>query len=70
VAAWLWCAFYAIFPHNFLIAMFGVSFGFACVAITVGALRFWRAIDPSDSAAPRGAAAGAMRDAATRFEFE
>ena len=58
-------SFYAIFPHNFLIAMFGVSFGFACFAITVGALRFWRAIELRDSPAPHGAAASAMLDAAT-----
>ena len=58
-------SFYAIFPHNFLIALFGVSFGFACVAITIGALRFWRAIESRDSAPHRGAAAGAMRDVAT-----
>ena len=42
-----------------------VSFGFACFAITVGALRFWRAIELSDSPAPHGAAASAMLDAAT-----
>ena len=58
-------SFYAIFPHNFLIAMFGVSFGFACFAITVGALRFWRAIELRDSPVPHGAAASAMLDAAT-----
>ena len=33
-------SFYAIFPHNFLIAIFGLSFVFACVAITMGALVF------------------------------
>jgi citrate/tricarballylate utilization protein len=58
-------SFYAIFPHNFLITIFGVSFGFACLAIMIGAWRFWRAIEPRGSRAPPGATAGAMRDAAT-----
>ncbi len=57
-------SFYTIFPHNFLIAMFGLSFTFACVAITIGARRFWRAIAPRDSSALRGTTASALHDAA------
>ena len=40
-------SFYAIFPHNFLIAIFGLTFAFACFAITIGAVRFWRATEPA-----------------------
>ena len=58
-------SFYAIFPHNFLVAIFGLSFVFACLAITVGTARFWHAIEPRGSPAQRGSTAGAMHDAAT-----
>ena len=58
-------SFYAIFPHNFLIAIFGLTFAFACFAITVGALRFWRATEPPGLPALRGATVGAIHDAAT-----
>ena len=57
-------SFYSIFPHNFLITLFGLSFAFACLAIVMGALRFWRAIEPRGSP-QRGATAGALHDAAT-----
>ena len=57
-------SFYAIFPHNFLIAVFGLSFACACVAITIGALRFWRATEPRGLPPHRGATAAAMHDAA------
>lgn len=38
--------FYAIFPHNLLVAMFGTVFLFACAAIAIGVIRFWRDIAP------------------------
>ena len=41
--------FYAIFPHNLMAAMFGAVFGFATLAIGIGARRFW--IDISNGAA-------------------
>ncbi|NGM89089.1 tricarballylate utilization 4Fe-4S protein TcuB [Parapusillimonas sp. SGNA-6] len=34
--------FYAIFPHNVLVAMFGVVFVFAAVSLSIGVSRFWR----------------------------
>ncbi|HWI82127.1 tricarballylate utilization 4Fe-4S protein TcuB [Ramlibacter sp.] len=34
--------FYAVFPHNLLVGMFGAVFGFAVVALAIGASRFWR----------------------------
>jgi citrate/tricarballylate utilization protein len=35
--------FYAVFPHNLLVALFGAVFLAAVVALGVGAARFWRA---------------------------
>ncbi|SAK95808.1 tricarballylate utilization protein B [Caballeronia hypogeia] len=34
--------FYGIFPHNFLVAMFGPVFLFAMLALGIGVRRFWR----------------------------
>ncbi len=39
--------FYAILPHDSLIAMFGGIFGFAVIAITTGLRSFWQGIAPS-----------------------
>lgn len=38
--------FYAIIPHNTLVAMFGSVFGFSLVAIGMGIRKFWRGIAP------------------------
>ena len=34
--------FYAVFPHNTLVAMFGVVFLFAVVALAIGVGKFWK----------------------------
>ena len=39
--------FYAVFPHNLMAAMFGAAFGWAVLALGVGAVRFWRGQNPS-----------------------
>jgi citrate/tricarballylate utilization protein len=39
--------FYAVFPHNFLVAVFGATFLFAVLALSVGAVRFWREVSPA-----------------------
>lgn len=45
--------FYAIFPHNTLVAMFGSVFGFAVLAIAMGLRSFWRGIaPPAENASP------------------
>jgi citrate/tricarballylate utilization protein len=57
--------FYAVFPHNLLVQMFGAVFGFAVLALAIGVTRFWRAISPGE-APPGGfppAAAEATRNA-------
>ncbi|BBN55152.1 tricarballylate utilization protein B [Pseudomonas chlororaphis subsp. aurantiaca] len=41
--------FYGIFPHNTLAVMFGTVFGFAVLALTLGARRFWRNVSPADA---------------------
>jgi citrate/tricarballylate utilization protein len=38
--------FYAVFPHKALVLMFGAAFGWAVVALSIGAARFWRAQAP------------------------
>ena len=55
--------FYAVFPHNLLVAMFGAVFGFAVVALAVGASRFWRqeAPGPASPAAASEAITDALR---------
>ena len=52
--------FYAVFPHNTLVLIFGSVFTFSILAIFIGIVRFWRQITPGD---PSGAAAAeAMHD--------
>ncbi len=38
--------FYAVFPHNLLVAMFGAVFGFAVLALAMGVRAFWRDLAP------------------------
>jgi citrate/tricarballylate utilization protein len=38
--------FYAVFPHNTLVAVFGSVFGFSVLALFIGLARFWREITP------------------------
>lgn len=53
--------FYAVFPHNTLVALFGVVFVFAILALGVGVTRFWR--DISSGQASGAAVAEAAHDA-------
>jgi citrate/tricarballylate utilization protein len=53
--------FYAVFPHGLLVALFGVAFAFAVLALALGAARFWR--DHSPGPARGGAVAEAAHDA-------
>ncbi len=43
--------FYAVFPHGLMVTMFGIAFGFAVLALAIGALRFWRGQSPGPSSA-------------------
>ena len=59
--------FYAIFPHNLLVAMFGPVFAFALLALAMGLRRFWADISPIHEAGrlPSGALSQATRDTLT-----
>jgi citrate/tricarballylate utilization protein len=41
--------FYAVFPHNLLVIMFGSVFGLAVLALGIGVTRFWRDIAPGEA---------------------
>ncbi len=60
--------FYAIFPHNLLVSMFGPMFLFALLAFAIGVRKFWRDVSPpaASGAAPvhGNLAGGAMGEAA------
>jgi citrate/tricarballylate utilization protein len=57
--------FYAVFPHNLLVGMFGPVFLFVLLALGIGVRRFWRDIAPvrGHVTVQTGAAAQATRDA-------
>lgn len=61
--------FYAIFPHNLLVSMFGPIFLFALLAFAMGMRKFWRDVSPTaaSGAAPAdgGIAGGAVGEAAS-----
>jgi citrate/tricarballylate utilization protein len=51
--------FYAVFPHGFMVALFGVAMGWAVLALAIGANRFWSDQAPGAlSVAPVAEAAG------------
>ena len=41
--------FYAVFPHNLMVQLFGAVFGFAVIALAIGCIRFWRSITPGSA---------------------
>ena len=53
--------FYAVFPHNTMVVMFGSVFLFAIFALVVGVTRFWRDVSPGKATGP--AVAEAAHDA-------
>jgi citrate/tricarballylate utilization protein len=58
--------FYAVFPHNLMVAIFGAVFLFAFVALGVGAARFWRGEAADyDPKLAKGATAEAIRNVLT-----
>ena len=58
--------FYAVFPHDLLVAMFGAVFGFAVLALALGAARFWRQEKPGPAS---GAAALEATGDALRLKY-
>ncbi len=58
--------FYAVFPHNLMVGMFGAVFLFAMVALAIGGGRFWREQRQAyDRKLAAGAGLEAARDALT-----
>lgn len=56
--------FYAVFPHNLLVGMFGPVFLFVVLALALGVRRFWRDVSPpQESAQPPGALPEALGNA-------
>ncbi|MFO1315814.1 MAG: tricarballylate utilization 4Fe-4S protein TcuB [Burkholderiales bacterium] len=55
--------FYAVFPHNLLVALFAPVFLFACAALAIGVARFWREVTPgaASAEAAREAAGNVLR---------
>ncbi len=53
--------FYAVFPHNLLVLLFGSVFAFVVLALAIGVTRFWRAISPGET--PPGGHGGALAEA-------
>ena len=57
-------SFYAIFPHQLMVALFLPIFAFAVLALGMGVARFWRQVSPGDAALSSApAAAEAARNA-------
>lgn len=56
-------AFYAVIPHNVMVAVGGLTFVYALIALAIGSFRFWR--DSGGGGASFAAIAGAFHDAAT-----
>lgn len=50
--------FYAVFPHNLMVQLFGAVFGFSVLAMTIGVLRFWKKASPGAVSAAAIAEAG------------
>ncbi len=50
--------FYAIFPHNLMVALFAPVFLFALLALGIGVRRFWRDAAPGNPGGPALAEAG------------
>jgi citrate/tricarballylate utilization protein len=59
-------SFYAIFPHNLMVGLFGPVFLFALVALGIGVRRFWRQEDPGSAS---GAAVGEAVHDALRLKY-
>jgi citrate/tricarballylate utilization protein len=57
--------FYAVLPHEVMVLTFGGVFLFAVVALCIGALRFWREVEPFDKSSRAEDIGRALRDALT-----
>jgi citrate/tricarballylate utilization protein len=62
-------SFYAIFPHQTMVALFAPIFLFATAALAIGVTRFWRQVSPADAALSSGAALGEAAHDALRLKY-
>ncbi|MDN4017189.1 tricarballylate utilization 4Fe-4S protein TcuB [Zwartia panacis] len=58
--------FYAVFPHNTLVVLFGSVFGFSILALLIGVVRFWREITPGQAS---GVAVGEAAHYALKLKY-
>lgn len=58
-------AFYLVFPHKGLVAVFGAVFAWSALAMLIGVARFWRGLPPTDEPAKDVDLASMARDALT-----
>ena len=58
--------FYAVFPHNLLVAMFAPVFGWAVLALAMGVRRFWSGVSPGSAS---GAAVAEATHDALRLKY-
>ena len=61
--------FYAVFPHNLLVSLFGAVSGWVLVALGVGAARFWRSVQPGGPPVPMGAVLAEAGHDALRLKY-
>jgi citrate/tricarballylate utilization protein len=61
-------SFYAVFPHGLLITVFGIAFLFSILAMTIGALRFRRAIGTGPEGSVPNVPVSGKRDLTPVFE--
>jgi len=58
--------FYAVFPHNTLVVLFGSVFGFSILSLMIGVIRFWREITPGQAS---GVAVGEAAHYALKLKY-
>ena len=62
--------FYAVFPHELLVWMFGAVFAFSVLALGIGTIRFWRDVAPPGRLEEgRGAALAEAASDALRLKY-
>ncbi len=60
--------FYAVFPHNTLVLMFGSVFAFALLALGIGVAKFWRSVRPEPVEGRARASTSSARTGGAAFE--
>ena len=62
--------FYAVFPHNTLVLLFGATFGFSVLALAIGVRNFWRNVtEPQFLDHASGAAVGEAAHDVLRLKY-